>query len=119
MARRVYKQQKTKSETEKLPLGYSPLTEKPIAVYYRQSTQAQVGNISTAMQKEDLPALAVRMGWKSESVILIDTDEGISGAKRIDERPGMTRLFTMITSEKIGTVLVQDESRLFRDQSMI
>jgi DNA invertase Pin-like site-specific DNA recombinase len=93
--------------------------DKPVAIYYRQSTQGQVGNVSTAMQKEDLPALAVRMGWKPENVILIDTDEGISGAKTIDERPGMTRLFSLIVDNQIGTVLVQDESRLFRDQTMI
>lgn len=94
-------------------------TDKPIAVYYRQSTTGQVGNVSTAMQKEDLPALAVRMGWSPENVILIDTDEGMSGAKRIDERPGMTRLFGLVTEEQISTILVQDESRLFRDQTMI
>jgi hypothetical protein len=46
-------------------------------------------------------------------------DEGVSGTKRIDERPGMRRLFDLISNGSIGAVACQDEDRLFRDVTQI
>jgi DNA invertase Pin-like site-specific DNA recombinase len=67
-------------------------TDRPIVAYYRQSSMAQVGNISTDMQQIDLPKYVTSLGWQANAIILIDEDEGVSGAKRIDERAGMSRL---------------------------
>jgi DNA invertase Pin-like site-specific DNA recombinase len=92
-------------------------TSRLIAVYYRQSSMAQVGNISTDMQQIDLPRYVTTLGWQTNSIILID--EGVSGAKRIDERVGMKRLFDLIITGKIGAVAVQAEDRLFRDETQI
>src|SRR5437763_10008818 len=72
-------------------------TSKPMVVYYRQSTFGQLGNISTAIQTIDMPDYVVHMGWPRELVELIDMDAGVSGTKKIDERPGMKRLFELIT----------------------
>lgn len=113
---RKYKQPTTESQ------HHHPMTlptEHPIAVYYRQSTLAQVGNISTEIQQVDLPNYVTSLGWNAENIILIDEDEGVSGATRIDEREGMSRLYELIISHKIGAVAVQAEDRLFRDETQI
>lgn len=105
-------------EPEKTDISKLP-TERPVAVYYRQSTEAQVGNISTTMQTVDMVQEMYRRGWREEDVILIDMDAGVSGTTRIDERPGMRRLFDLITSGAISAVATQDEDRLFRDLTQI
>ncbi len=112
-----YKPQRSDDSTPVLP-GALPL-DRPIAVYYRQSSMAQVGNISTDMQQIDLPRYVTTLGWQANTIILIDEDEGVSGAKRIDERIGMSRLFDLIITDKIGAVAVQAEDRLFRDETQI
>ena len=94
-------------------------TDRPVAVYYRQSSMKQVGNISTDMQQIDLPHYIMSLGWSQDRIILIDEDEGVSGAKSIDERVGMSRLFDLILTRKIGAVAVQAEDRLFRDETQI
>lgn len=87
--KRIEQDPKTSRETSQLPV------QQPVAVYYRQSSDAQVGNISTAMQTIDLPAYLKTLGWEDDKIILIDDDAGISGATKIDERPGMRRLFDL------------------------
>src|SRR5687767_14117947 len=77
-------------------------TDRPVAVYYRQSTYAQVGNVSTAMQTIDMAAYLVQRGWHKNDIHLIDMDAGISGSTKIDERPGMRKLFDLITDGKVG-----------------
>lgn len=94
-------------------------TDRPVAVYYRQSTDAQVGNISTLIQTIDMPQHLMRLGWAEKDIILIDMDEGVSGTTKIDERPGMQMLFDLISQGQIGTVACQDEDRLFRDITQI
>jgi hypothetical protein len=46
-----------------VPPGALPI-DRPIAVYYRQSSMAQVGNISTEMQQIDLPNYVTTLGWQ-------------------------------------------------------
>lgn len=104
-------------ETPVLP-GALPF-DRGIAVYYRQSSMKQVGNISTDMQQIDLPKYVHSLGWGLQEIILIDEDEGVSGAKRIDERKGMSRLFDLIITGRIGAVAAQAEDRLFRDETQI
>lgn len=115
-AKRTYQAQHT-SETPALP-GSLPL-DRGVAVYYRQSSMKQVGNISTDMQQIDLPRYVKSLGWQEDQIMLIDEDEGVSGAKRIDERKGMSRLYNLIITGQIGTVAVQAEDRLFRDETQI
>ncbi len=91
----------------------------PIGVYYRQSTDGQIGNISTSIQTIDMPAHLRSRGWLDENIYLIDMDAGVSGTTKIDERPGMRHLFELITEHKIRAVACQDEDRLFRDVTQI
>jgi len=91
----------------------------PVAVYYRQSTVLQVGNVSTDVQLTDLPFYLRRLGWSDDLIIVLDEDAGVSGAKKIDQRVGMSRLFDLIQSQKIRAVACIDEDRLFRDISQI
>lgn len=117
MPRKRYKeptnQQNPLTMETKLP------TNQPIAIYYRQSTEAQVGNISTTLQTVDMVKYLKQQGWSDENIIMIDMDAGISGTTKIDERPGMSKLFSLITQNKIGAVACQDEDRLFRDVTQI
>jgi DNA invertase Pin-like site-specific DNA recombinase len=107
------KQLATPGATTILPL------DQPAAVYYRQSTDAQVGNISTAIQTIDMVAYVKRLGWPDDKILLIDMDHGVSGTTKIDEREGMSELFGLITDRRIGAVACQDEDRLFRDVTQI
>jgi DNA invertase Pin-like site-specific DNA recombinase len=103
-----------------VPEGGTTLpTDQPIAVYYRQSTDSQVGNISTAIQTIDMVEYLKQRGWVEDNVILIDMDAGVSGTKKIDEQPGMRRVFELITEGQIKAVACQDEDRLFRDVTQI
>lgn len=94
-------------------------TERPVAVYYRQSTIAQVGNISTQIQTIDMVEELKRRGWNAEDITLIDMDAGVSGTTKIDERKGMRLLFELISEGRIGAVACEDEDRLFRDVTQI
>lgn len=114
---------KTYSKQVDKELNFNSVTElptnKPIAIYYRQSTDAQVGNVSTSIQTVDMVKHLKNCGWEDENIIMIDMDAGVSGTTKIDERQGMKILFDMITSGEIGVVACQDEDRLFRDVTQI
>lgn len=91
----------------------------PVAVYYRQSTEAQIGNISTTIQTVDMVEILKSRGWAKDKIMMIDMDAGVSGTTKIDEREGMSTLFGLITNNEIGAVACQDEDRLFRDITQI
>jgi DNA invertase Pin-like site-specific DNA recombinase len=114
------KQFRAPQETN-LPISYdtSLPTSLPIAIYYRQSTDAQIGNISTTLQTVDMVRFLKQQGWSDEHIIMIDMDGGVSGTTKIDERSGMRWLFSLITENKIGAVACQDIDRLFRDVTQI
>src|SRR5690242_299241 len=92
-----------------------------LLVYPRQSTQAQVlhHTTSTEMQTADLVEIGVRYGWLPEKCIIIDDDLGVSGTLDIDERVGLTKVMEQIDQLKSRAVLVVNEDRLFRDETMI
>ena len=100
-------------KAQPLPVGC------PVAVYYRQSSDAQIGNISTTLQTVDMVEHLVAQGWTRERIIMIDMDAGISGTKKISERPGMSMLYDLIENNEIGLVAAQDVDRFFRDITQI
>src|SRR5690606_2027013 len=111
-------QQPVKDEVD--PYKAAPLpVDRPAAVYYRQSTEAQIGNISTTLQTVDLIEHLLKLGWIRENIYMIDMDAGISGSKTIEERPGMSMLYDLIENNTIGLVAAQDVDRFFRDLTMI
>ncbi len=98
--------------------------DKLAAIYARQSTTKQVveNKESSAMQTIELIARVLREGWNEEGYILFiegDGIRGVSGTKRIDERPGLNALMEQIYTDVIKTVFVFDVSRLFRDEFQI
>src|SRR5262245_25584019 len=117
MSQRKYRSQE--HTTTRLATETILPTHLPIAIYYRQSTEAQIGNISTTLQTVDMVKYLQQHGWDSTNIHMIDMDGGMSGTTKIDERPGMSRLFGLITQDKIGAVACQDEDRLFRDVTQI
>ena len=100
-------------KSQPLPLG------KPVSVYYRQSSEGQIGNISTTLQTVDMVEHLIAQGWQREQIHMIDMDAGISGQKKISERPGMSLLYRQIENSEIGLVAAQDVDRFFRDLTQI
>jgi DNA invertase Pin-like site-specific DNA recombinase len=100
-------------KAQPLPVG------RPAAVYYRQSSEGQIGNVMTTLQTIDMIEHLLHQGWVRESVHMIDMDAAVSGTKKIRERKGMSMLMDLIESGKIGLVAAQDVDRFFRDVTMI
>ncbi|MEM9954324.1 MAG: recombinase family protein [Chloroflexota bacterium] len=100
-------------KAQPLPLG------KPVSVYYRQSSEGQIGNISTTLQTVDMVEHLMCQGWQREQINMIDMDAGISGTKKISERSGMSLLYSQIENGEIGLVAAQDVDRFFRDLTQI
>jgi len=100
-------------KAQPLPLG------KPVSVYYRQSSEGQIGNISTTLQTVDMVEHLIQQGWRRSQIHMIDMDAGISGQKKISERPGMSMLYHQIENSEIGLVAAQDVDRFFRDITQI
>jgi len=102
------------------PYRSEPLpVDRPAAIYYRQSTDAQIGNINTSIQTVDMFEHLVVQGWSRDSIIMIDMDAGVSGSTKLKDRPGMSRLIDLIESNTIGLVASQDVDRFFRDVTQI
>jgi DNA invertase Pin-like site-specific DNA recombinase len=83
-------------------------------VYVRQSTAAQVleHRESTAMQY-NLKHRAVALGWRVDRVVVIDSDQGQSGASA-EDRIGFQRLLAEVGLNHVGIILGIDMSRLAR-----
>ena len=67
-------------------------------LYVRQSTLKQVlNNTESAHRQYDLRGRAVALGWAAEQVIVIDIDQGQSGASAAD-REGFQRLVAEVSA---------------------
>jgi hypothetical protein len=106
---------KPEEVTDPYALNRLPL-DRPIAVYYRQSSDSQIGNVSTAMQQVDLPNYLAGLGWQRDKITLFDEDGGVSGTKAIDERTGLSKIYDLVMDGKIGAVACVSVDRLFRDR---
>jgi DNA invertase Pin-like site-specific DNA recombinase len=116
MPKRYRKREEEKAD----PYRAQPLPlHRPVAVYYRQSSEGQIGNINTTLQTVDMVEHLMKQGWVRDQIIMIDRDAGISGTKKITERPGMSYLHTLIENGEIGLVASQDVDRFFRDVTQI
>lgn len=85
------------------------MSTKPLraALYLRVSTDDQ----SVALQRRDLLAAAAQRGW---DVVETYTDEGVSGAKGRDKRPGLDRLLKATTRRKHDVIMAWSVDRLGR-----
>jgi len=86
-------------------------------LYVRQSSMYQVANnTESARRQYDLRGRAVALGWPAENVIVIDVDQGQSGASAAD-REGFQRLVADVSLGKAGIVLGLECSRLARNNA--
>jgi len=86
-------------------------------LYVRQSSLYQVANnTESARRQYDLRGRAVALGWPAERVVVIDVDQGQSGASAAD-REGFQRLVADVSLSKAGIVLGLECSRLARNNA--
>ncbi len=86
-------------------------------LYVRQSSLYQVTNNTESSRRQyDLRGRAVALGWLPEQVIVIDVDQGQSGASAAD-REGFQRLVADVSLGKAGIVLGLECSRLARNNA--
>ena len=91
--------------------------ERLAEVYVRQSSlhQVQFNTASTARQY-NLVERAKELGWPDEKIIVIDQDQGHSGAS-LEGRDGFKLMMKDILLGKVGAVFSLEASRLARDSS--
>lgn len=80
---------------------------KRVALYLRVSTDTQ----TVENQRRELMAVADRLDWH---IVAELADEGISGAKGRDQRPGYDRLMQMVTRREIDLIACWSVDRLGR-----
>ncbi len=86
-------------------------------LYVRQSTLRQVlHNTESTHRQYDLRGRATALGWTAEQIIVIDTDQGQSGASAAD-RDGFQRLVAEVGMGHAGIVLGLEVSRLARNNT--
>ena len=86
-------------------------------LYVRQSTLRQViHNTESAERQYALRQRAVALGWPPEQIVVIDSDQGQSGASAAD-REGFQRLVADVGLDKAGIVLGLEVSRLARNNA--
>src|SRR5690349_12753180 len=88
--------------------------ERLAIVYVRQSTPQQVSaNVESTQRQYALAGRAVDLGWTPDRVLVIDEDQGRSGASA-EGRLGFQRLLAEVGLDHVGLVLGLEMSRLAR-----
>jgi len=86
-------------------------------LYVRQSTLRQVvHNTESGARQYALRQRAVALGWPTDRIVTIDTDQGQSGASASD-REGFQRLVAEVGMGRAGIVLGLEVSRLARNNA--
>jgi DNA invertase Pin-like site-specific DNA recombinase len=86
-------------------------------LYVRQSSLRQVmHNTESTERQYALRQRAVALGWPAEQIVVIDSDQGRSGASA-DGREGFQRLVADVGLGKAGIVLGLEVSRLARNNA--
>ena len=86
-------------------------------LYVRQSTMRQViENTESTARQYALRQRAIALGWQAEQVVVIDTDQGQSGASATD-REGFKTLVSEVGMGHAGIVMGLEVSRLARNSS--
>ncbi len=85
----------------------TPRKPRNVALYVRVSTKDQ----ATENQRRELAEVAERAGW---NVVAVYSDEGISGAKGRDKRPGFDALLRAVTRREVDMVAAWSVDRLGR-----
>lgn len=86
-------------------------------IYVRQSSLAQVlHNTASTARQYDLVQRALDLGWPRERIVVIDQDQGLSGASAAG-RDGFQSLVSEVGLGRAGAVLCLEASRLARSCS--
>ena len=86
-------------------------------VYIRQSTPRQVlEHAESAKRQYALRQRAIALGWHAEQIVVIDNDQGHSGASAVD-REGFQKLVAEVSVGHAGLVIGLEVSRLARKNS--
>lgn len=86
-------------------------------LYVRQSSMHQVfENTESTRRQYALKKRAVSFGWRLEDIVVIDSDQGQSGASAAD-RKGFQLLVTEVSMGRAGVVLGLEVSRLARNNT--
>lgn len=84
-------------------------------LYIRQSSMQQVfENTESTERQYALKQRAVALGWSLEDIVVIDCDQGQSGASAAD-RQGFQQLVAEVSMNRVGVVLGLEVSRLARN----
>jgi DNA invertase Pin-like site-specific DNA recombinase len=86
-------------------------------LYIRQSSLRQVLEHTESTQRQyALQQRAIALGWASDQIIVVDSDQGLSGASAID-RAGFQTLVTEVGMGRAGIVMGLEVSRLARNST--
>lgn len=99
--------------------GYKLDLSRKTAVLLRQSRKgADEDNPESRLRQEGLGRIAVEIRADHDPLMVIECDEGsgVSGQKKIYERPKLLQLWEGIQNGSVGSVIVAREDRLFRDR---
>jgi len=84
-------------------------------IYVRQSSPQQVEQHEESRQRQyQLTERAGRLGWPTQRQLVIDDDQGMSGAHSAN-RPGYQRLISLVALREVGLILGLEVSRLARN----
>jgi DNA invertase Pin-like site-specific DNA recombinase len=91
--------------------------ERGAYLYVRQSSMRQViENVESTKRQYALRSRAIALGWRDEQIIVIDSDQGESGASA-SWRGGFQRLVTDVGMGHAGIVMGLEVSRLARNNA--
>ena len=91
--------------------------ERGAYLYVRQSSMRQViENIESTKRQYALRGRAIALGWRDDQIIVIDNDQGESGASAV-WREGFQRLVTDVGMGQAGIVMGLEVSRLARNNA--
>lgn len=91
--------------------------ERSAYLYIRQSSPRQViENVESTKRQYALRGRAIALGWRDEQIIVIDNDQGESGASAA-WREGFQRLVTDVGMGHAGIVMGLEVSRLARNNA--
>ena len=88
--------------------------EKPVYIYIRQSSMAQVRHHQESTERQyALKDKALQLGWSAEMIRILDGDLGVSGAQMTGRKDFQT-LVADVSMRKVGAVFALEASRLAR-----
>ena len=91
--------------------------ERAAYLYIRQSSMRRViENVESTMRQYALDRRAMALGWRKDQIIVVDNDQGESGASAA-WREGFQRLVAEVSMGRTGIVMGLEVSRLARNNA--